>query len=48
MGELGGGRKVVLVVWLLKSKESEKSVGAVCVRESSIVRRGPSVGASVE
>ena len=32
MGELGGDRKVVLVVWLLKSKESEKSVGAVCVR----------------
>jgi hypothetical protein len=32
MGELGGGRKVVLVVWLLRSKESKNSVGAVCVR----------------
>jgi len=43
MGELGVGRKVVLVVWLLRSKRSKNSVGAVCVSGKVRLCGGPSV-----
>lgn len=40
-GVLGGGQRSSLVVWLLRSKESEKVAGPVCVSKSSSVRRPP-------